>query len=149
VTLSRFEDIEAWKKARELTQAVYRATSVRMFARDPSLRDQIRRASVSNVSNIAEGFERGGNREFSHFLSTAKGSASEVKAQLYVALDAGFLGQVEFDQLYRLADETSRLIGGFLRYLRRTDYRGVKFTPSSSPELRTQNRELRTPNSEQ
>ena len=79
------------------------------------------------MSNIAEGFERSGDKEFRQFLSLAKGSAGEVKAQLYVALDARFLSQEQFDQLYSLATETGRLIGGFMRYLTDSGYKGSKF----------------------
>ena len=86
-TFHRFEDIDAWQKARELTRAVYAASRSGSFSKDFALRDQIRRASISVMSNIAEGFERGGNKEFRQFLSTAKGSAGEVRAQRYVALD--------------------------------------------------------------
>jgi four helix bundle protein len=86
-TLRQFEDIEAWQKARELTRAVYDCSKVGLFSRDFGLRDQMRRASVSVMSNIAEGFERGGKGEFVQFLAMAKGSAGEVEAQLYVALD--------------------------------------------------------------
>ena len=125
--IEQFEDIDAWKKARELAQAVYEVTSVGEFARDFGLRDQIRRAAVSVMSNIAEGFERSGDKEFRQFLSLAKGSAGEVKAQLYVALDARFLSQEQFDQLYSLATETGRLIGGFMRYLTDSGYKGSKF----------------------
>lgn len=125
--IEQFEDIEAWKKARELAQAIYKVTAVGEFARDFGLRDQIRRAVVSVMSNIAEGFERGGDKEFRQFLSLAKGSAGEVKAQLYVALDARFLSQEQFEQLYSLATETGRLIGGFMRYLTDSGYKGSKF----------------------
>ncbi len=99
-TIERFEDIEAWKKARELTKVVYQLTSIGEFARDYGLRDQMRRAAVSILSNIAEGFERDGTREFQQFLAVAKGSAGEVRAQLYVALDAGFLTQEDFETDY-------------------------------------------------
>src|SRR5437016_4203606 len=126
-TLKQFEDIEAWQKARELTCGVYSCSKVGNFARDFGLRDQIRRAAVSVMSNIAEGFERSGDKEFRQFLSLAKGSAGEVKAQLYVALDARFLSQEQFDQLYSLATETGRLIGGFMRYLTDSGYKGSKF----------------------
>ncbi len=85
----RFEDIKAWQKARELVKNIYQATSVGKFARDFVLRDQIRRAAVSIMSNIAEGFEREGNKEFLQFLSLAKGSCGEVRAQLYVAIRSG------------------------------------------------------------
>src|SRR5216684_5101332 len=99
-TLERFEDLDAWKKARELTKSVYQVTSAGEFARDFGLRDQIRRASVSIISNIAEGFDRDGNAEFVQFLSVAKGSASEVKAQLYIALDLTYITSKEFDELF-------------------------------------------------
>ena len=125
--IMRFEEIEAWKKARLLTREIYQVTASGGFARDFGLRDQIRGASVSAMSNIAEGFERGGNREFIQFLSNAKGSTGEVRSQLYVALDAGFIRQVQFGELYGHAEETSRLIAGFMRYLQQSNYRGGKF----------------------
>ncbi len=115
--IERFEDIEAWRKARELTGAVYAASSEGPFSRDFGLLDQIRRAAVSVMSNVAEGFERGGDVEFRRFLSIAEGPAGEVKAQLYVALDAGLIDKVQFDSLYKMATEAGNLIGGFMRYL--------------------------------
>ena len=126
-TIERFEDIEAWKKARELTRIIYAITAKGDFAKDYGLRDQIRRASVSVMSNIAEGFERGGNKEFRHFLSMAKGSAAEVRSQLYVAFDSGYLEESDFRTLYELAEETGRLIGGFMRYIEKSDHKGIKF----------------------
>ena len=125
--IDRFEDIEAWTKARELTREVYRVTNEGSFARDFGLRDQIRRASVSIMSNIAEGFGRGGNKEFIQFLYVAKGSVTEVQSQFYVALDAGYLSEEQFKRLYDLAHSTSRLIGGFLRYLGTSTAKGAKF----------------------
>ena len=116
--IEKFEDVEAWQKARELSKAIYAVTSDGAFAKDFGLRDQIRRAAVSVMSNIAEGFDRGGNRELIQFLFIAKGSAAEVQAQLYVALDAAYLKQERFQQLYDLAGDTSRLLGGFIRYLK-------------------------------
>ena len=115
--MEHFEDLDAWKKARELTKTIYGVTSSGKFSQDFGLGDQIRRASVSIMSNISEGFERGGDKEFRRFLAIAKGSAGEVKAQLYVALDVGFVSRDEFSSLYDLATETSRLIGGLMRYL--------------------------------
>ncbi len=112
-----FEDIEAWKRARDLSEAIYRVTREGAFARDYGLRDQIRRAAVSVLSNIAEGFERGSDKEFRRFLVIAKGSAGEVRAQLYVALDAGLISQEQFDDLSGRSREVSRLIAGFARYL--------------------------------
>lgn len=119
--IEKFEDIEAWQRARQLAKAVYAVTSEGKFARDFGLRDQIQRAAVSVMSNIAEGFDRGGVREFIQFLFIAKGSAAEVQAQLYVALDAGYIKQEQFKGLYDLAGDTGRLIGGFIRYLKTRD----------------------------
>lgn len=126
-SIEKFEDIEAWQKARGLTREIYRVTNQGAFAKDFGLRDQIRRASVSIMSNIAEGFGRGGNREFIQFLSMAKGSVSEVQDQLYVAVDAGYLTKDQFQQLYNLSESTGNLIGGFIRYLTKSADKGVKF----------------------
>jgi four helix bundle protein len=116
--IERFEDIESWKKARTLTNRLYTVINAGGFAKDFELRGQIRRASISIMSNIAEGFERGGgDKEFCRFLSIAKGSAGEVRAQLYVALDAGYLGQPEFDELIQLTTDVSRLLSRFMQYL--------------------------------
>ncbi len=124
--IRQFEDIEGWKVARELTQAVYRMTIEGEFARDYGLKDQIRRASVSIMSNIAEGFGRGGNQEFVHFLTIARGSAAEVQAQLYVALDAGHISQEQFSELNELAANCGRQIGGLIRYLKQSTLKGSK-----------------------
>jgi len=94
--IEKFEDIEAWQRARVLCREIYKVTAQENFGRDRGLCGQIRRAAVSVMSNIAEGFERGGNKEFLNFLSVAKGSAGEVRVQLYIALDAGFLSEPEF-----------------------------------------------------
>jgi four helix bundle protein len=117
--IERFEDIQSWQKGRELCNLVYTCTRQSSFARDFGLRDQIREAAVSVVSNIAEGFESQSNRVFIRFLYIAKGSAGEVRAQAYIALDQGYITQEKFDQIYALAGETGRLIGGFIAYLRR------------------------------
>ena len=110
--IERFEDLIAWQKARELTRSIYKITNKGKFARDFGLRDQIRRASVSVMSNIAEGFERGGRAEFHQFLVIAKGSCAEVRSQLYVALDTNYIDKRTFDKISLLAIETSRIIGG-------------------------------------
>ena len=119
--LNRFEDIEAWRKARVLVKEVYKVTAAAKFSKDFSLRDQIQRAAVSIISNIAEGFSRQTDKEFVQFLHIAKGSTSEVQSQLYIALDLGYISQEEFDSLYKRADEVGRLIFGFIRYLRKSD----------------------------
>ena len=125
--IERFEDIAAWKKARELTKAIYEVTAQGRIAHDFSLRDQLRRASTSIMANIAEGFERDGNKEFRQFLATAKGSVGEVKALLYVALDAGLATSEQVNRLMALSEETSRILAGFLRYLKDSDKKGIKF----------------------
>jgi four helix bundle protein len=126
--INTFEDIQAWQKARELTRAVYKVSSADSFNKDFGLKDQIRRASVSVLSNIAEGFERNGSKEFLHFLSIAKGSAGEIRAQLYVAFDLEYISKTEFDDLSKLATETSKMISGFMTYLKNSDLKGAKFT---------------------
>jgi four helix bundle protein len=125
--IKRFEDIEGWQKARELTKAVYAATSVDEFARDFGLKDQMQRAAVSAMSNIAEGYGRGGNIEFLQYLSQAKGSATEVEAQLYVPSDAGYLSKEDFDHIYSLADSTASIIASLMRYLAQSDLKGPKY----------------------
>jgi four helix bundle protein len=110
--IERFEDLIAWQKARSLTYIVYQVTQQGAFARDFGLSNQIQRSAVSIMSNLAEGFERSGLGEFHHFLSTAKSSCAEVRSQLYVALDVGYLSQVEFEQLLAQAEEVGRIIGG-------------------------------------
>ncbi|MGH9905201.1 MAG: four helix bundle protein [Pyrinomonadaceae bacterium] len=97
--IERFEDFIAWQKARKLTSEIYRATNTGNFARDFGLKDEIRRAAVSSMSNLAEGFERGRPSEFHQFLSVAKGSCAELRAQLYVALDVGYIRIETFDRL--------------------------------------------------
>jgi len=125
--IERFEDIVAWQKARALTKEIYAASKRGGFARDFGLRDQIQHASVSTMSNIAEGFERGGDNEFIQFLSHAKGSCGEVRSQVYVALDQGYVAPGDFDVLSGQAAEVSRLIAGFMSYLQGSPLRGKKF----------------------
>jgi len=130
--IDRFEDIEAWKRGRELRKAVYKCSRDGEFGRDSMLRNQIRRAAQSVTSNIAEGFERNGNREFIQFLSDAKGSCGEVRDQLYTALDERYVTDQQFNELYNLSLEVSRLISVFMKYLQQSELRGVKFKSASS-----------------
>ena len=133
--ITRFEDLMSWQKARELNRLVYKISKNGNFAKDFGLRDQIRRASVSVMSNIAEGFERGGDREFVQFLSTAKGSCGEVRCQLYVALDENYLNEAEFKELSGCSTEVSRLISGMMTYLQGSELRGTKFKqPTGGPK---------------
>lgn len=125
--IDRFEDIEGWKVAREVTKRIYDITKTDKFCRDFALCNQIRRAAVSILSNIAEGFERSGNREFLQFLAIAKGSCGEVRAQLYVALDQDYIDEGQFEEILAKLFETSRLIAGFMKYLQQSELRGNKF----------------------
>ena len=125
--IEKFEDIEAWKLMRKLTKEIYSITQSGDFARDFGLRDQIRRAAVSVMSNIAEGYERNGNREFLQFLSQAKGSIGEIKAQLYVAMDVGLISNIDFERLFNDATKVGQLIGGLMKYLTESGFKGSKF----------------------
>jgi len=132
--IEQFEDILAWQKGRELTREIYRASRQGEFAKDFALRDQIRRAVISITSNIAEGFERGGTKEFVQFLGYAKGSSGEVRSQLYVALDEAYLDEEDWQSLHDRCLEISRLLDGFIKYLQQTEIKGRKFVaaqPSS------------------
>ena len=117
-TIERFENIEAWKKARILTNMVYEVSGTGAFSKDFGLRDQIRRASVSVMSNIAEGYERDGKKEFIHFLKIAKGSVGEVRSQCYIAFDRQYMSSETFEGLIQKTTEISKLIAGFIKYLK-------------------------------
>ena len=110
--IERFEDLIAWQKARALTGKIYRLTNTGQLKQDFGLKDQIQRASVSIMANIAEGFERGRASEFHQFLSVAKGSCAELRSHLYVALDATYLDQEAFSQLKLQAEEVGRVVAG-------------------------------------
>ncbi len=110
--VDRFEDLVAWQKARALAQEVYRITASGALARDYGLSGQMQRAAVSIMSNIAEGFERGGLKDFHRFLVIAKGSCAELRSQLYLAADIGHISQSQFEMLMGHASEVSRIIGG-------------------------------------
>ncbi len=117
--IERFEDIQSWKEARKLVNMIYEVSEEGMFAKDFSLKDQIRRASVSIISNVSEGFGRGTNREFVQFLVVARASAFEVQSQLYVALDRKYIDTNKFEAIYNQATSVVSLIDGFIRYLRK------------------------------
>jgi len=116
-TITCFEDMHSWKKARILNNLIYIESNKNSFNKDYALRDQIRKSSISIMSNIAEGFERGTNREFKYFLNVAKGSAGEVRSQLYIAYDLGYISNELFTEFKELSSEISRLITGFMEYL--------------------------------
>jgi four helix bundle protein len=123
-----FEDLEIWKDARALTRAVYQLTKDPKFSKDFGLRDQIERATVSIMSNIAEGFERGGNQEFMQFLYVAKASCGEVRSHLYVALDQSYVAQKDCDDTSRSFRRLSIMISNLIEYLKRSGMKGSKYT---------------------
>lgn len=116
--IQRFEDIQAWQKARELVRAIYHLTREGDLKHDFGLRNQVCRAAVSVMSNIAEGFGRKTDADFAHFLDMAKASTFEVQSLLYVMLDVGYIDEATYQTVYQQATETIRLIGGFAAYLR-------------------------------
>jgi len=131
-TWKRFEDIEAWKKARVLSASIHRLTSAGPCAKDFVFIRQIREAALSIMSNIAEGFERDGKKEFMQFLSIAKASAAEVKSHLYAAVDVGYCGEAEFNELYGLATEIGKMLAGLMRYLRQSEVKGLKYASGNN-----------------
>jgi four helix bundle protein len=116
-TAKRFEDLEVWQNAKELTNLIYRLSASGTFSRDFGLRDQMRRASVSIMSNIAEGFESQTQALFIQYLGRAKGSAGEIRAQLYVAVEQGYVTEDEFNSAYALAEICSKQLARFIQYL--------------------------------
>ncbi len=117
-TIERFEDLRVWQQARLLAKAIYLATGDSKLSRDFVLRDQMRRAAVSILSNIAEGFDRNGTREFMQFLSIAKASAGELRAQLYLAADLAYIDKHRFEDLSMQTSDISKMIAGLLTYLK-------------------------------
>jgi len=118
--IEKFEEIKSWQKAQELTLLIYELTKQNNFSKDFGLKDQIRRASISVMSNIAEGFERESNKEFKRFLLIAKSSAGEVRSQLYIAKSQNYISELEFEKSINLALDCTRLISKFITFLRQT-----------------------------
>ena len=116
--INKFEDIQAWKEARELTKEIYALTKKLTFSRDYGLVDQIRRAAISIMANIAEGFDSNSDAQFISFLSYSQRSASELQSHLYVALDQSYILENKFNELYNRIEKIKRLIGGFIKYLK-------------------------------
>ena len=117
--IARFEDVEAWQLASELTNKIYDLTSSDSFSRDYGLKDQVQRAAGSSMHNIAEGFDANSNPEFVRFLGYAKRSCTEVQSELYLALDRKYIARDEFDAVYRLAARTRSAIHAFIKYLKK------------------------------
>ncbi len=112
-----FEEIKSWQKARFFNKRLYEVTDNQLFKKDFNLTKQIRRASISISSNIAEGFERNSDKEFIYFLYVAKASAGEVRSQLYLAIDLNYISALEFEELFNEVSDISKLISGFIKYL--------------------------------
>ena len=125
--VARFEDLRVWQRSRALNKEIYEISSRGKFARDYALRDQIRRASISISSNIAEGHERGGNKEYLNFLFIAKASAGEVRSQLWLAMDLGYVDKSAFERLNAMVVEISQMIYRLIMYLRGSDFSGSKY----------------------
>jgi len=139
-----FEELHIYQRARELTNAIYALTRKQPFASDYGLIDQIRRASVSIMSNIAEGFERGTKTEFIQFLYIAKGSSREVRAQLQIACDQQYITATDHNRLYDLARRTSGMISNFIAHLQSSEYRGSKFTRPRAKAYEEQQKRMDT-----
>ncbi len=140
--IEKFEDIIAWQKARQLSKEIYKITKNEKFSADFGLKDQIQRATVSVMSNIAEGYERGTKEEFIQFLYIARGSCGEVRTQLYVAYDQGYISFNEFQKLQKLAAEVSRLIYYLIEHLKKSGYKGQKFKKPPMKSFREEVQEL-------
>jgi four helix bundle protein len=125
--VSRFEDLEVWKSARAFARIIYETTLKDGFSKDFSHKDQINRSSGSIMDNIAEGFERGGNKELIQYLFIAKGSAGEARSQLFRALDKEYINQEEFSRLENKLQEISKQLSGFINYLKNSEMRGEKY----------------------
>ena len=117
MTFRRFEDIDAWTTARRLAKAIYSLSNTEPFRKDHGLRDQIRRAVVSMMSNIAEGHSRRSDKEFAHFLFTAKSSAAEAQSHLYLALDQEYLTAQQFQEMFAESELYARQVSGLISYL--------------------------------
>ena len=124
-TIEKFEDIKSWQKARELCKSINQLANKGDFSRDWSLKDQIKRSSGSSMDNIAEGFDRNSTKEFRQYLFISKASTSEVKSQLYRALDQEYITKGEFNEAFALATDVSKLIGGLLNYLKDKNTRQI------------------------
>ena len=140
--ITYFEDLEIWKLSRALTNKIYDLTNCGSFSKDYGLRDQIRRAAVSVMSNIAEGYERGGNQELIQFLSIAKGSSGEVRTQLYIALDQRYADEKECEQLIDLFKKLSIMISNFMEYLKGSRYKGPKYKKPVKKSIKEEMEEL-------
>lgn len=116
-TVNKFEDLKVWQVSRELVNSIYNFTGNNQFSKDFSLKDQIRRSSVSVMANISEGFARRSSKEFAQFLNIAHASVAEVQFHLYIALDLGYINNQDFETMYNKCFEISKMIHGLQNYL--------------------------------
>ena len=127
MNITHFEDLEIWQEAKELCNIVFSITSKKPFRNDFKFRDQIPSSSGSVMDNIAEGFDRGGNKEFIQFLSISKGSCGETRSQSYRAYDFKYINQSELDDLLARTKRLSNKISNFIKYLKSSDFKGIKY----------------------
>jgi len=125
-TVKRFEEMEVWKKSRLIVKMIYLMTNKPGLSRDWQLANHLRKTAISIISNISEGFERDGNKEFINFLSIAKGSCGELRCQLYIALDQNYIDENQFVEISNLATEISKSLKGLMNYLQDSDFKGIK-----------------------
>ncbi len=126
-TITKFEDIIAWQKSREFCKSIFKITENPEFAKEFRFKSQINASAGSIMDNIAEGYEREGNKEFLQFLSYSKSSLAESKSQIYRAYDRNYLNNEEFESVLKEANELKLIINGFINYLRKSDLKGIKF----------------------
>ena len=144
--VQKLEDLVAWSEAKALAVDVYKLTAVEPWSKDFGLRDQIRRSAVSISSNIAEGYGRGGNKEFVQFLYIAKGSLYELKTQLIIGSEIGYSKPEQLSLIFERIDKTSRILAGLLNYIKESEYKGSKFAEPIVEYTTTSNFELGTSN---
>ncbi len=142
--IERFEDLQVWLLAREISQSVWSLFETTSLGKDYELKNQMSRSSGSIMDNIAEGFERRGNREFIQFLCISKGSCGELRSQLYRALDRKHITTQQFEEIANKTNVENQKLGAFISYLNSSEYRGTKFSRATTgnPELKTQNPKL-------
>ena len=126
-TVQRFEDLNVWKMAREFCRDVFRITCYEQFSKDHRFKDQKRASSGSIMDNIAEGFERDGNKEFSHFLTIAKGSCGESRSQIHRSFDFQYIGNEEYEMLCQKTVDISKAISALVNYLKQSEIKGIKY----------------------
>ncbi len=132
-TFTRFEEITAWQEARELSKLVYDLLKKPEFKHEYGLKDQMKNSSGSVMDNIAEGYERNGNKEFINFLYISKGSCGELRSQAYRASDQELLNQEEFDKIFQKCLGVSRLISSLIEYLEKSEFKGIKYSHRQNP----------------